>query len=406
MLYGTAFAGVLAATMAVAGCTPAGTQVASSTSASTSGAGGIALPLRTSGRWIVDANGRRVKLASVSWYGAEGPDHVVAGLDRADLDELARRIRAMGFNSVRLPWSNELFEIDPFVDVARLAANPALQGKRGMDVFDAVVAALARAGLLVVLDNHTSRADWCCSDSDGNGLWWTAAYPESSWLDDWRGIVARYAAEPAVVGCDLRNELRSAGGKAATWGGGDPATDWHAAAERGGNAVLAVNPSLLVIVEGTTYATDLGGVYALPVRLAAPDRLVYSAHDYGWYHPFLGSYADLKTALGNSWGFILRQNEAWTAPVWVGEFGACHGAPDCFAGASPGGFWFAGFRRYLAEADIDWCYWAVNGTQASGTGRTLGAEESFGILDTTWNAPASADLLNALEALQPATQGP
>src|SRR5438105_4350423 len=67
-----------------------------------------ALPLSASGRWIVDANGHRFKLASVNWYGAEEQDHVVAGLERADLHAIARTIRAQGFNSVRLPWSNEL----------------------------------------------------------------------------------------------------------------------------------------------------------------------------------------------------------------------------------------------------------------------------------------------------------
>src|SRR5690349_16112695 len=39
-----------------------------------------ALPLRTSGRFIVDANGKRFKLASANWYGAEERDFVVAGL--------------------------------------------------------------------------------------------------------------------------------------------------------------------------------------------------------------------------------------------------------------------------------------------------------------------------------------
>ncbi len=42
---------------------------------------GIATPLSTSGRFIVDANGRRVKLAGVNWIGAHMDDAVVAGLD-------------------------------------------------------------------------------------------------------------------------------------------------------------------------------------------------------------------------------------------------------------------------------------------------------------------------------------
>ena len=34
------------------------------------------------------------------------------------------------------------------------------------------------------------------------------------------------------------------------------------------------------MVEGINYANDLTGVFSLPVQLAVPNRLVYSAHDY------------------------------------------------------------------------------------------------------------------------------
>lgn len=44
---------------------------------------GASPPFHTSGRYIVDSDGQRVKLAAVNWYGAEEKDYVVAGLDRA-----------------------------------------------------------------------------------------------------------------------------------------------------------------------------------------------------------------------------------------------------------------------------------------------------------------------------------
>jgi endoglucanase len=291
-----------------------------------------------------------------------------------------------------------------------------------METFDAVIAALAHEGLVVILDNHASRADWCCDTADGNGLWYSAAYPESKWIADWQAMALRYANQPAVVGADLRNELRSVldanapagctscgGGctcKTAAWGGNDPSVDWHAAATRGGNAVLATNGSLLVFVEGINYATDLTGIYSLPITLQRPNRLVYEAHDYAWDHNGETTYAQIKTTLGNSWGYILTQNQSYTAPIWVGEFGTCHGDASCVASATGQGFWFDSIRRYLVEADIDWSYWALNGTQASGTGRTFGGEESYGVLDTTWTKPALTDLSAALGAIAKATQGP
>lgn len=364
------------------------------------------LPLRAESRFLLDARGQRIKLAAVNWYGAEEKDYVVAGLDRVALPELAKRIRALGYNAVRLPWSNEMYERDPVIAAPLVAKNPQLAGKSALAVLDEVIAALARQGLLVILDNHTSDADWCCTDADENGLWWNSRYSETAWISDWRGLVQRYRDQPAVIGVDLRNEPRSASGKAPTWGGTDPALDWKRAAGAAAAEILKINPSLLIILEGLSYSTDFTGLYTNPLALSVPGRLVYSPHDYAWFHNGLTSYADLKTALGNKWGFLLVQGKPYTAPVWVAEFGTCHTGADCIDGASGQGLWFAGIRRYLAEADIDWAYWALNGTQARGTTRTYGAEETYGILDPSWQRPALDALQSALAALQPVTEKP
>ena len=361
-----------------------------------------AVPFHTQSRWIVDAKNERFKLASTSWYGAESKDFVVAGLDRATLASIAANVRTAGLNSVRLPWSNELVETNPVVAADRLAANPALVGKTALEIFDAVIDALAFEGIVVILDNHVSRADWCCTEKDGNGLWFTDAYPESAWLADWRTMAKRYANVPAVVGADLRNELRGMpDGRKPTWGGSDATLDWRAAAKRGGDAVLAENPKLLVMVEGLNYATDFSDAYGKPpLAFAVANRLVWSVHDYAWFHPGLALGDDLKTDLGNKWGFLLAQDKPFTAPVWVGEFGIDHTAKGV------GSTWFKGFLRYLDDADIDWSYWALNGTQSTGATRTLGAEESYGILDTTWTKPASADLNAALTTEVSVCQSP
>ena len=59
------------------------------------------------------------------------------------------------------------------------------------------------------------------------------------------------------------------------------------AAEQAGNAILAVNPEWLIIVEGIEqyhgdfywWGGNLEGAAQFPVRLSQPDKLVYSAHD-------------------------------------------------------------------------------------------------------------------------------
>ena len=361
----------------------------------------VTLPLHTEGRWVVDAAGCPFTFRSVNWYGAEELDYVPAGLERQDLYAIASQIRQMGFNSVRLLWSNEMYEWNPVVDDPRvLAANPDLLGLTALEIFDTVIAALAAEGLLIVLDNHTSDAGWCCNDRDGNGLWYNARYPEENWLADWQGLAARYLDQPAVVAADLRNEPRCDGPRCATWGG-PPETDWKAAAERGGNAVLAVNPDLLVIVEGIGYAGHLRGAVSNPVVLDVPGRLMYSAHDYPWFHTSYATMADVFWDLDRRWGFLLEEGQPYSTPVYVGEFGTCYTNAGCYRSLAAGsyGLWYQAMLQCLADHQVDWAYWAVNGTQARAPGRTFGAPETYGLFNTNWDGPARPDHLAALQSI-------
>jgi endoglucanase len=175
-----------------------------------------------------------------------------------------------------------------------------------------------------------SRADWCCDEAHGDGLWYTRDYPESAWIADWKTIAERYRDTRNVVAAELRNEIRpdpslAPGPTTATWGDGNPLTDWRAAAERGGNAALAANPDLLVIVGGTEYQGNLTGVAEDPVRLNVPDRVVYAPHDYRWFHSDaeLADYGAFRSKLDQRWGYILAESEPHTAPLDLSEFGTC-----------------------------------------------------------------------------------
>ena len=346
-------------------------------------------PLHTSGHDIVDSAGRRVRLTSVNWYGFDQQEFVVGGLDHAPLASIVQEIVDLGVNSVRLPWANETLERNPRVPDYAVKANPQLRGLHAMQVMDAVIGALAERHIMVVLDNHMSRADWCCSETDGNGLWYNAAYPESRWIKDWQTIVRRYKGERWVVGADLRNELRNH----AAWGGTDPRLDWHAAAERGGNAVLAANPRLLIMVEGPEYSTNFVGFDKLPVRLRIANRLVYSPHAYNiGNHPF-ASYEELKQVYDARAGFLLHSEPG--VPLWVGEFGTCQKL-DCGANSD----WFAMYVRYMQENDLAWSYWALNGTQSSGASRKYDAVEDYGLLSPDYQhiaAPKLVELLRTVE---------
>jgi endoglucanase len=350
----------------------------------------IVPPLHTQGHQIVDSARHLVRLTSVNWYGFDEKEYVVGGLDHAPLKAVIAQIQQIGVNSVRLPWANETLEHNPLVPDYAVAANPAFKGKHAMEVMDSVILALARAHILVILDNHMSNADWCCNETDNNGLWYNRDYPESSWLADWKAIARRYRRQSWVIGADLRNELRSS----AAWGGSNSKLDWHAAAERGGKAVLAANPHLLIMVESPEYSTNFAGFDKLPVSLPVAHRLVYSPHAYYAKGQNLSSFEELKQAYESRATFLLHTKPE--VPLWVGEFGTCQ-TLDCGANSD----WFKLFVRLLKDnPQISWSYWPLNGTQSSGAGRKYDAIESYGLLSADYQhiaAPGVVDLLRTVE---------
>jgi endoglucanase len=352
----------------------------------------IAFPLHTQGSSIVDARGSQVKLNLVNWYGAESPDYVVGGLKYQPIASIVNQIVSMGFNGVRLPWSEQMWQANPVVSAGLLTANKQFIGEHARTIFETVVKDLAAAGLMVVLDNQVSSA----STSTANNLWYTSGYSQSQWLADWKSMAAAFRNVPQVIGADLRNEPRGA----ATWGG-NPADDWHTAAERGGDAVLSADPQMLIFVEGTDYATDLSDIAGLPVVLSQADHVVYSVHDYS-FDTSVSSYDQWVQKIQTSWGYLVGRY-----PLLVGEFGTCDSAGSCAdsPGSGSPGMWFTVFTRYLAAHNLSWSYWALNGTtsdQDPSAGATYGGGESYGLLNPTWSGPAPSPLLSDVQAIQPA----
>lgn len=80
-------------------------------------------------------------------------------------------------NVVRLTYSLQLILDNAIVPEKYLAANPELIGKTSMQIFDYTIQTLTSVGLMVILNNHTSTSQWCCSNDDGDGLWWSRKYP-------------------------------------------------------------------------------------------------------------------------------------------------------------------------------------------------------------------------------------
>lgn len=386
----------------------------------------------TAGTQILDIAGRPVRINGVTWYGMESSHWVPAGLDFQRYTTIMDMAKVLGYNTIRLPFSNELVESNPVVTKG-IGANPQFFGLHALQIMDAIVAYAEQIGLKVILDNHRSRAGRPFGiNTLDEWLWYTPQYPETAWIHDWETLATRYLGQDAVIGFDLRNEPHTNGSgpfnlaaylkRSATWGpyhGVDqPATDWRLAAERAASAVLAINPHLLMIVQGLPLYPDKtapGGVAGswwaglltpvkrYPVELPVPHQLVYSIHEWGprkqampWFTPL--NAASLERAWHKNWSYLLDHPEApYAAPLLLGEFGTCTELPTCLSAKQPGtqGAWLHFLVDFLRQhREIGWSFYALNGTNSNN------CWADNGLLNAGWNNLASTDLQAALRSIQ------
>lgn len=339
------------------------------------------LPLRTRGRDIVDSRGRRFKLVSVNWYGASDELLVPGGLDIQHRDVIAETIKRLGFNSVQLPYADEMVTKNPVPYSQHLSANPDLIGLPAMDVFHAIIQSLTDANIAVIVNNHITKATWCCGADPCDAGWanghlgglCSVRQTEEEWVRHWETIMTPHVNNSLVIGVDLRNEIRG------LWGT-MPWFKWARAAEKCGNRLLKMNRDWLVVVEGTESSNDLSGVKGRPVELEVAHRVVYSAHVYGWsgWGSWGGrfmqrEYESFAETMRHNWAYLVEDD---IAPVWVGEFGASH-LPS-MGGAN---YW-QHLMRFLKSVDADFGYWALNPRKPSGN-----VSETYSLVGDDWVTP-------------------
>jgi endoglucanase len=311
--------------------------------------------LHASGGKIVDARGREVVLTGVNWFGLETETFAPHGLWTRNWSKMLDQMAGAGFNTLRLPFSNELFVPASKPTGIDFGKNPDLVGLSGPQIMDKIVDGATSRGMMVILDRHRP-------DSHGqSNLWYTDHVSEATWVNDWVALAKHYRDNPLVIGADLHNEPHGE----ATWGDGNKATDWQAAAQRAGNAVLDANPNWLVFVEGVDsykgnsywWGGNLRGAAEHPVQLKDQSKLVYSAHDYSpkvWGQSWFSdpSFPKNMPALWDStWGYLAKQSQA---PVLLGEFGGRS------VGNDAEGIWQHSLIQYLKDNKISYTYWCWN----------------------------------------------
>lgn len=341
----------------------------------------------TNGAEIVDEANRPVRIAGINWFGFESTTFVVHGLGQRDYHDLLHQVKSLGYNTIRIPFSDQLFFAASVPNGISFnnGMNQDLQGLNGLQILDKIVDAAGQLGLRIVLDHHGVDA------GSQVELWSADDCSVSCFESTWQMLARHYLGNPTVIGADLDNEPHGA----ACWGCGDASVDWHMEAEKVGNEILAINPHWLIFVEGTEcykgdcywWGGNLEGVADAPVQLKVPHQVVYSPHDYPpeVYNLSYFSAPDYPDNLPGiweaHWGYIAKEG---IAPLWLGEFGTQ-------LANTVDQQWLSSLVTYLGSGaqGISWAYWCLN-PDSGDTG---------GILQNDWATvnQNKQDYLNPIE---------
>ncbi|KKK16942.1 hypothetical protein ARAM_003756 [Aspergillus rambellii] len=365
-------------------------------------------PFSVSGRWILDAKGSPVTYAGVNWPGA-GEVMIPEGMQYASIQHTVSKIKSLGMNVIRLTFPIEL--IDDIIDNRRdttvqdslinalgqtngtavfnqiQSVNPQItRHTTRLQIYDMVAQECNRQGIYVHLDNHISKAMWCCSTTDGNAWFGDTYFDVAKWKRGLEYMVSHAKAWPNFVSIGLRNELRQPATSTPAYPYGFET--WYAEMTSAARAVNAANPEALVFLSGLNYDTELGPIptasdlghgtrfYLSDFDFA--DRLVLELHDYNTG----ATSCDSLSASLRSTGFdALDASDSSIVnvmPVVLSEFGFNQD------NTTWEGVYASCIRQWIPEQHVGWMVWTISGSYYIRQG-TQDMDDTWGILDHTWS---------------------
>lgn len=275
-----------------------------------------------------------IKLKGANWFGFETADHVMHGLWSRGYVEMIQQIKDTGINALRVPVCPATLAGVDSIGAVDYSKNSDLQGKNSLELLDAIMEELNRQQIYVLLDMHRVDTD-CGYISD---LWYVDGYSETQWINDLKFMADYFSGYEYFMGIDLKNEPHGN----ATWGTGNSATDWNTAAEKAGEAVLSVNPNILIYVEGvqenptcslSNYNHWWGGNLEpfacdpIDPDMVPKSKLVLSPHVYGpdvYNQPYF-SVSNFPANMAEIWdqhfGYLVEEGYTIVPGEWGGKYG-------------------------------------------------------------------------------------
>lgn len=296
-----------------------------------------------------------------------------------------------------------------------IARNPTwTQSTTRFEIWSDIATAAAKRGIFIHPDSHTSKAEWCCGHTDGNGWFGDLSFNTTQWL---RGLsyVAQWASEhPNVVSMSLRNELRE------SWNVTNLYYNWQTLVGNmtaGADAIHSANKDLLITWSGMQYDEDLSALTTGLNILTAPcykctairdarrrdpvyfdldehpwaDKIVWELHLYPMSEDVdTGTCEVIEAALYRN-GFNALGVDAPSAcnitgdcrpakrltPVLLSEFG--HGQDESIYDDVVQSC----LRDYTIKHNVGWAMWSLAGSYRVRSG-VQGMEDTWGLTNYDW----------------------
>ncbi|MGN0401482.1 MAG: cellulase family glycosylhydrolase [Acetatifactor sp.] len=357
--------------------------------------------LHTDGRRILDKDGREVWLTGINWFGYNTGTNLFDGLWNSKLEPTVKGIADHGFNLIRVPISAQLINQWAAGEYPTAnynhAYNPTLNSMNSLEIFDYFLALAEANGLKVMIDIHSAETN---ASGHTVNLWYTDKVSVDDYYAALEWMAARYADNDTIIAYDLKNEPHgkpNEGKQAAIWNDSTQSNNWKYTAETAAARILAKNPNVLILVEGTEiypknnrgdysstdsedyyfnwWGGNLRAVRDYPIDLGKyQDKLVYSPHDYGptvYKQPwFEGSYdydSLMKDCWHDNWFYIYEED---IAPLLIGEWGGFLTEPNLT--------WMTHMRTLISKYRINHTFWCLNANSGDTGGLLL---DDF----TTWD---------------------
>ncbi len=364
--------------------------------------------IHAEGNRLYDMNGNEVWLTGCNWFGYNVGSQVFDGVWSANMHQCLNDIADRGFNLLRVPMSTEILlqwknkGPDPMVKV-NTYANPELSvdGVEGgdpmysFDIWNLAVKWCKENGIKIMMDIHSAET---ASAGHQVAVWYTSKFDEDDWIEALEWFADYYKDDDTIIAIDLKNEPHGKAdeGNFAKWDDSNDKNNWKRAAERGANAVLDVNPNLLIMVEGievypkfdkghnwnspsvdyghyddpdaqpyygTWWGGNFRGVKDFPMDLGSrQSQLVYSPHDYGplvwaqeWFKKDFNSETLMEDCWRDNWFFLIENN---ISPLLMGEWGGF--IDDEHDPTGDNTKWMKCLRDLMIEHHINHTFWCFN----------------------------------------------